>query len=153
MSLTTNDKLQFILGRRSIRVYAPGDIGEAAITQLLQAAMAAPSAVAKDPWRFIVIQKKETLATIKRVFDQTGRILDPHTAVAASAAGKLSPRPLVVLSTAHPAKFPDAVAQAIGRAPEVPEALARLAKLPETLDILPNKLPLLRQYISSKLAV
>ena len=93
-----------------------------------------------------------TLATIKRIFDQTGRILDPHTAVAASAAGKLSPRPLVVLSTAHPAKFPDAVAQAIGRPPEVPAALARLANLPETLDILPNNLPLLRQFISSKLA-
>ena len=93
-----------------------------------------------------------TLATIKRVFDQTGRILDPHTAVAASAAEKLKARPLVVLSTAHPAKFPDAVAEAIGHPPEVPAALARLANLPEKLDILPNTLPLLRQFISSRLA-
>ena len=43
MSPTSSDTFQFILGRRSIRVYAPGDVGEAAITQLLQAAMAAPS--------------------------------------------------------------------------------------------------------------
>ncbi len=64
MSSTTNDKLQFILGRRSIRVYAPGEVNEAAVTQLLQAAMAAPSAVARDPWRFVVIRKKETLSTI-----------------------------------------------------------------------------------------
>ena len=93
-----------------------------------------------------------TLATIKRVFDQTGRILDPHTAVAASAAEKLTLRPLVVLATAHPAKFPDAVEKAIGRRPEVPAALARLQNLPEKLDILPNTLPLLRQFISSRLA-
>jgi threonine synthase len=93
-----------------------------------------------------------TLATIKRVFENTGRIVDPHTAVAASVTEKIGPRPLVVLSTAHPAKFPDAVAQAIGRRPEVPPALARLANQPEKLEILPNKLPLLRQFISSRLA-
>jgi nitroreductase len=62
MSLTTNDKLQFILGRRSIRVYAPGEVNETAVTQLLQAAMAAPSALC--PWRFVVVRKKETLSTI-----------------------------------------------------------------------------------------
>jgi threonine synthase len=93
-----------------------------------------------------------TLAAIKREFEKTGRILDPHTAVAASAAEKLKARPLVVLSTAHPAKFPDAVEKAIGRRPEVPPALARLQNLPEKLDILPNTLPLLRQFISSRLA-
>jgi nitroreductase len=64
MSTIPDDKFQFILGRRSIRAYAPGDVGEAAITQLLQAAMAAPSAAAKDPWRFVVIRKKETLNAI-----------------------------------------------------------------------------------------
>jgi threonine synthase len=93
-----------------------------------------------------------TLATIKRVFETTGRILDPHTAVAASVTEKVGRRPLVVLSTAHPAKFPDAVQKAIGRRPEVPEALAKLANLPEKLEILPNTLPLLRQFISSRLA-
>jgi nitroreductase len=62
MSSTTNDKLQFILSRRSIRVYAPGEVNEAVVTQLLQAAMAAPSALC--PWRFVVIRKKKTLSTI-----------------------------------------------------------------------------------------
>jgi threonine synthase len=95
---------------------------------------------------------EETLATIKRIFEKTGRILDPHTAVAAGVMEKLSTRPLVILATAHPAKFPDAVLKAIGRAPQVPPALGRLANLPEKLDILPNKLPLLRQFISSRLA-
>jgi nitroreductase len=74
MSSTTNDKLQFILGRRSIRVYKPGDVSEAAVTQLLQAAMAAPSAVARDPWRVVIIRKKETLSTIAAALPNGGML-------------------------------------------------------------------------------
>ncbi len=74
MSPTPNDKLQFLLGRRSIRVYDPGEISETAITQLLQAAMAAPSAVARDPWRFVVIRKKETLSTIAAALPNGGML-------------------------------------------------------------------------------
>ena len=67
MSTDANAKLAFLFGRRSIRVYAPGDVSEAAVAQLLQAAMAAPSAVAKDPWRFVVIRKRETLTTLSGI--------------------------------------------------------------------------------------
>jgi nitroreductase len=74
MSPTTNDKLQFIFGRRSIRVYDPVEVNEAAVTQLLQAAMAAPSAVARDPWRFVVIRKKETLSTIAAALPNGGML-------------------------------------------------------------------------------
>jgi threonine synthase len=94
----------------------------------------------------------ETLSTIRRVHEKTGRILDPHTAVAAAAAARADAQPVVILSTAHPAKFPDAVAKAIGRAPEAPKALAALEKMPERMEVLANKLPLLRQFISSRLA-
>jgi len=95
----------------------------------------------------------QTLDTIKRIHDSTGQIIDPHTAVAAAAAERLSTdSPKIILSTAHAAKFPDAVTRAIGIAPPVPAALAALDKLPEKLDILPNSLPLLRQFISSRLA-
>jgi threonine synthase len=94
----------------------------------------------------------ETLATIKRVYDSSGVILDPHTAVAASAAAKAGADTSVILATAHPAKFADAVTRAIGHPPPVPAALARLEKLPEKQDVLANKLPLLRQFISSRLA-
>jgi nitroreductase len=75
MSPTPNDKFQFLLGRRSIRVYDPGEISETAITQLLQAAMAAPSAVARDPWRFVVIRKKETLSTIAAALPNGGMLV------------------------------------------------------------------------------
>ncbi len=52
------DLLNFIFNRRSIRAYAPGEIPEADVQLLLEAAMAAPSAVAKDPWRFVVVRDR-----------------------------------------------------------------------------------------------
>jgi len=60
--------------------------------------------------------------------------------------------PVVVLSTAHPAKFPDAVTQAIGAPPPEPKRLAGLKNLPERLDVLSNDLALIKQFISSRLA-
>jgi nitroreductase len=59
-----NDKLAFILGRRSVRVYSPGEISDPVVTQLLEAAMAAPSAMTKDPWRFVVVRDKQMLAKL-----------------------------------------------------------------------------------------
>jgi nitroreductase len=64
MNTNVDEKLGFIFSRRSIRVYAPGEISETAVQQLLRAAMAAPSAAAKDPWRFVVIRNRQTLARL-----------------------------------------------------------------------------------------
>jgi threonine synthase len=68
----------------------------------------------------------ETLAAIAQVERETGQLIDPHTGVAMTAAFNLKLHkkvPVVVLSTAHPAKFPDAVNQATNRIPEVPPRL------------------------------
>jgi threonine synthase len=68
----------------------------------------------------------ETLATIARLHREAGRLIDPHTAVALAAAYNLNGFagvPKVVLSTAHPAKFPAAVEQATGQIPEIPPRL------------------------------
>ena len=94
-----------------------------------------------------------TIAAIKAVHENTGRIIDPHTAVAMAAARELgaSPGPVVILSTAHPAKFPDAVRRAIGAPPPVPVRLQGLEKLPERVETLPKSLPLIRSFISSRL--
>ena len=54
----------FIFGRRSIRAYTSAAVSPETVTKLLQAAMAAPSAVAKDPWRFVVIRSRQTLTRI-----------------------------------------------------------------------------------------
>ena len=61
---TTDEKLQLIFSRRSIRVYSPGPIADELVTKLLEAAMAAPSAMTKDPWRFVVVRKPQALAQL-----------------------------------------------------------------------------------------
>ncbi len=97
----------------------------------------------------------ETLATIKRVHAESGRLIDPHTAVALHAAYQMNRRagaPVVVLSTAHPAKFPDAVARATGVTPPLPPRLKGLFEVAERLAILPHDKALVRAHIESKLA-
>jgi nitroreductase len=64
MNPIANEQLSFIFGRRSIRVFAPGQLEDSTIHKLLEAAMAAPSAVAKDPWRFVVIRDRTVLSRI-----------------------------------------------------------------------------------------
>jgi threonine synthase len=96
----------------------------------------------------------ETRAAIAALYKQTGRIIDPHTAVGIAAANRLGKpaSPVVVLSTAHPAKFPDAVQEAIGSAPPEPKRLAGLKNLPERLEILANDPTLIKRFIFSRLA-
>jgi threonine synthase len=113
--------------------------------EVLESLRARYSAFAEDDFA--------TIAAIKATYGQTGRIIDPHTAVGVAAAGELadSPGPVVILSTAHPAKFPEAVARAIGVAPPVPDRLRGLENLPERVETLPKNLPLIRDFISSRL--
>ena len=96
----------------------------------------------------------DTLTTINAIATTSGRVIDPHTAVAVNALRKFGFReePMVVLSTAHPAKFADAVKHATGAEPPMPEGLQRVMDLPETLEILPADLSLIRHFISSRLA-
>jgi len=56
-----NPKLNNLFARRSVRRYADAPIDEATVHDLLEAAMAAPSAVARDPWHFIVVRDRERL--------------------------------------------------------------------------------------------
>lgn len=97
---------------------------------------------------------EDTLSTINAIAGTSGRVIDPHTAVAVNALRKFGFReePMVVLSTAHPAKFADAVINATGAPPPMPEELRRVLDLPEQLEVLPNNLALIRQFISSRLA-
>ena len=67
----------------------------------------------------VSISDDETLETIRNHYDATGAIIDPHSAVGLAAAGrvKLPSGPVVILSTAHAAKFPSAIKEAIGITP------------------------------------
>jgi threonine synthase len=91
-----------------------------------------------------------TLRAISDAERETGELLDPHTAVGyAVARQKRGDRsiPLVVLSTAHPAKFPEAIRLATGEPPPVPPRLADLAALPERYDVLPNDIAALKRLM------
>ncbi len=91
---------------------------------------------------------EDTLASIRRVYEETGYIADPHTAVALSAIRNRS-TPVVVLSTAHPAKFPDIVEQALGHTPEPVPALTQLEFMPTRVQPLKPTADDLRRKLKS----
>ena len=74
------------------------------------------------------------------MFEETGMVVDPHTAVGIAASQQepvLGTTPMVVLSTAHPAKFPDAVKRAIGVEPAQPDRLTLKLGSEERCTVLP----------------
>jgi threonine synthase len=82
----------------------------------------------------------ETAATIRTVRRESGYFVDPHTAVAIAVAEKETRDPavpMVVLGTAHAAKFPDAMEAACGVRPPLPDWLSDLHKRPERVTMLP----------------
>lgn len=95
---------------------------------------------------------EQTRAEIRRTYEATGQILDPHTAVgvAAARAVRRDPEvPMICLATAHPAKFPDAVEQAIGIRPDLPAHLADLFDREESYDSLPADLATLQAHVKA----
>jgi len=80
------------------------------------------------------VDDDQTLSEIGRVYRETGMLIDPHTATGTAAARRSDRSGAVVcLSTAHPAKFPDAVERATGIRPELPSALGDLMERPEQI--------------------
>ncbi|MEQ1769656.1 MAG: threonine synthase [Devosia sp.] len=94
----------------------------------------------------------ETAAAIKETHKASGYLLDPHTAVGVAVAGQLDlgTHPIVVLATAHPAKFPAAVKAASGIEPALPLWLADLNNRPERFDVLANDQAAVADYIRAR---
>ena len=82
----------------------------------------------------------ETTAMIATIRDETAEVICPHTAVAVKVAREnLRPGvPMISLSTAHPAKFPDAVEAAIGIRPDLPKHMADLFDRDERITRVEN---------------
>ena len=92
----------------------------------------------------------ETAATIRTMRKEADYLVDPHTAVALAVAEKArhdSNAPMIVLSTAHPAKFPDAVEAACGLRPALPDWLSDLPNRPERMTRLPADQRAVEQYV------
>ena len=94
----------------------------------------------------------DTKKTIKSFYEETGYILDPHTACGVYAA-KMSHHPDVIcLATAHPAKFPEAIFDAIGRYPETPQTIKDLEKKEKRFTVLDNSVDGVKNFIEKVLS-
>lgn len=95
----------------------------------------------------------ETAYTLRQVSTDSGLILDPHTAVGVAAAWAKAPQgsaPVVTLSTAHPAKFRDAVERATGQRPALPPRVQGVFDREERYDVLPNSLEAIESFIAER---
>lgn len=95
------------------------------------------------------VNEDETIETIRSFYEKHGYVLDPHTAVGVNAglASRDSNVPMVCLSTAHPAKFGDAVTNAIGRAPDIPASLENLEDKESRCEVLDAKVDVVKSFV------
>ena len=102
----------------------------------------------------VSVTEAETTQEIAQSWREAGYLADPHTAVGISAARRTkmnaSASPLVVLGTAHPGKFPDAIERATGIRPDLPGHLAGLFKRKERFSILPNDQNEIERFIRDR---
>ena len=100
------------------------------------------------------VDEAGTSAVIARTLAETGELICPHTAVGVGVAEAALARqpevPMVTLSTAHPAKFPDAVEAATSIRPPLPPRMADLFARPERVTRVPNDLAALETLIRER---
>ncbi len=112
---------------------------------------AGPLAKIRDEFDATAVDEAQTAAEIDRSWREAGYLLDPHTAVGVGAARrglKADPAtPMIVLGTAHPAKFPVAVKAASGVSPALPAHLADLMQRQERFTSLPNDLARIEDFV------
>lgn len=96
----------------------------------------------------ISVGEAETRLSISSMLDATGELVDPHTAVALAALGHAdAPGPVVVLSTAHAAKFPEDVAAATSVTPVLPRGTADLSARAERFAQLPADPEIIKAHV------
>lgn len=92
----------------------------------------------------------DTAAIIRSMASDNGYVIDPHSAIGIKVARENASAntPMIVLATAHPAKFPDAVRDSCGIHPELPHWLGDLMERKENFTVLPNALEKVEDYIN-----
>jgi len=99
----------------------------------------------------VSVSEAQTAMAMRAAHERTGEFIDPHTAVALSGAESRAAdpswSPMIVLSTAHPAKFAEAVSAATGRTPPFPRAAREVAGRPERIERLPASAEAVKAYV------
>ena len=101
-------------------------------------------------FRGFSLDDDETRDTIADVYARTGELIDPHTAIGIAAGRAVGPgtgMPVITLATAHPAKFPQAIREATGREPVLPERLAAVLACKERFTVLPVDRAAVKEHI------
>ena len=99
-----------------------------------------------------MLDEKETIEIIKVINDKYQIVVDPHTAVGIGAAKKIGlEENCVVLSTAHPCKFPETIKDAISKTEKLPENLKFVNERKEKFDVLPNNIKKIKDYVINSL--
>ncbi|MFN3513017.1 MAG: threonine synthase [Phenylobacterium sp.] len=103
----------------------------------------------RETFAGVSVSEIETSRTMVATLNETGELIDPHTAVGVAGLRRAADvaAPVVVLSTAHPAKFPDTVAAATGETPRLPRAAQGLAAKAERFDRLPADAQAVKTYV------
>ena len=97
------------------------------------------------------LSEDETKNVIKKMNDNHNVLVDPHTAVGLGVLDKLSNDEInIILSTAHPGKFPEVIKEVTGKYPELPDKTKKVIEEKEKFDILPNDLNIIKKFIKEK---
>lgn len=115
---------------------------------------AEPLARIREEFAAQAVDEDNVIAEMTETYRSTGYVLDPHSAVGTRAGRALLKQdpetPVVALSTAHPAKFPDAVERATGVRPALPPHMADLMERQESFTVLPNDQAAVERFIRER---
>ena len=99
-----------------------------------------------------MLDEKETVEMIKIINEENQIVVDPHTAVGIGAARKLGlEKNCVVLSTAHPCKFPNAIEDAISKTEDLPDSLNYVNDRKEKFEVLSNDIEKVKKYVMNSI--
>ncbi len=99
-----------------------------------------------------MLDENETVKMIKTINDEHQMVVDPHTAVGIGAVRKLGlEKNCVVLSTAHPCKFPKAIEDAISKTENLPESLKYIYDRKEKFELLSNDIEKVKKYVMNSI--
>ena len=99
-----------------------------------------------------MLDENETIEMIKKINDEHQMVVDPHTAVGIGAVKKLGiEKNCVVLSTAHPCKFPKAIEDAISKTENLPNSLKYVNERKEKFELLSNDIQKVKKYVMNSI--